>query len=314
MKRTLPFSASCSFCAPSSHILSPSQLQRIHRPSSLFYTSALTILATMSIHSCHERAVIPTLFVSASYCSAGLTIQYPTSSVRDDPLHPRPSSPQRHSLPVSSSCSSSRSSQGTPTSPTALRGDKCASHLLTADHPNVARYLDSLARAYHAHMEKLGPSTSRFSKQSPAVCKLGKVESVNAMLGAGSDLDQQQCECILALAALKTYNNPSHPAHFALWGRSIDERTEALVTKIACKYIAYDTTQRRANSPDRPQAGSHRAPNWLVRRLGGHLASSSSPGACIPQGPDTAQRGTYQDDPASTKDCIVTVCGAHWPR
>ncbi|EED85029.1 predicted protein, partial [Postia placenta Mad-698-R] len=122
---------------------------------------------------------------------------------------------------------------GTPTSPTALRGDKCASHMLTADHPNVARYLDSLARAYHAHMEKLGPSTSRFSKQSPAVCKLGKVESVNAMLGAGSDLDQQQCECILALAALKTYNNPSHPAHFALWGRSIDERTEALVTKIA---------------------------------------------------------------------------------
>ena len=51
-------------------------------------------------------------------------------------------------------------------------------------------------------------------------------------------LSEIQKQSILALAALKVLNHPTHPAHFALWGKNILQRTAHVVDAVLRTYFA----------------------------------------------------------------------------
>lgn len=102
---------------------------------------------------------------------------------------------------------------------------------MTANHPLVAHYIDGLERAYTTEMAKCkGPFNHR-CPQPRRVSQLGRLEEVNRLVAADRNLEPLECECILALAALKLFYKQLHPAHFALWGRSVEARTVAQIQK-----------------------------------------------------------------------------------
>ncbi|OSX66672.1 hypothetical protein POSPLADRAFT_1131341 [Postia placenta MAD-698-R-SB12] len=99
----------------------------------------------------------------------------------------------------------------------------------TVKHPWVSQYLDALARAYYEAImknEKDRP-TYYWSPQPKTIQRLGSVEGVSGLLEM--ELDKTQSARILALAALRVFENPRHPAHFALWGRPTDKRSAQVV-------------------------------------------------------------------------------------
>ncbi|OSX66703.1 hypothetical protein POSPLADRAFT_1178127 [Postia placenta MAD-698-R-SB12] len=103
---------------------------------------------------------------------------------------------------------------------------------MNADHPLVAKYIDGLECAYNTEMAKCkGPFNHRLP-QPRRVSQLGRIEEVNRLVAAGRTLEPLECECILALAALKLFYKQLHPAHFALWGRSVEARTVAQIHKM----------------------------------------------------------------------------------
>ncbi|KAF9819175.1 hypothetical protein IEO21_02346 [Rhodonia placenta] len=150
------------------------------------------------------------------------TFQYPTSYVRNTLFRVIPARPS--SLRPSSSTREHAQRRVSEISPGVL-----SDGTFTVCHPHVDRYIDGLTRAYR---KANGAPPNYWHVQSLSARRLGEVSRVNALLDIGTELDETECECVLALAALKLYTQPTHPAHLALWGRPMDQRTIDLVCKL----------------------------------------------------------------------------------
>ncbi|OSX66712.1 hypothetical protein POSPLADRAFT_1053332 [Postia placenta MAD-698-R-SB12] len=160
------------------------------------------------------------------------TFQYPTSYVRNTLFRVIPARPS--SLRPSSSTREPAQRVRSPAPPPAQRVSEISPGVLsdgtfTVCHPHVDRYIDGLTRAYR---KVNGAPPNYWHVQSLSARRLGEVSRVNALLDIGTELDETHCECVLALAALKLYTQATHPAHLALWGRPMDQRTIDLVCKL----------------------------------------------------------------------------------
>ncbi|KAF9814025.1 hypothetical protein IEO21_05328 [Rhodonia placenta] len=122
--------------------------------------------------------------------------------------------------------------------------------MISARSPDIEQYLVALARKY--------------SMESADSARLSSVKEVRRLLGFqhNSDLPDMWCKYIIALAGLATYPDPSHPAHAALWGPAVRDRTAAIIHEIYGYNpplfdgsVAY--LRREISPPDVPPA--HRA-------------------------------------------------------
>lgn len=137
--------------------------------------------------------------------------------------------------------------------------------MISARSPDIEQYLVALARKYSMEVgQAAGSATSWPTFQSADSARLSSVKEVRRLLGFqhNSDLPDMWCKYIIALAGLATYPDPSHPAHAALWGPAVRDRTAAIIHEIYGYNpplfdgsVAY--LRREISPPDVPPA--HRA-------------------------------------------------------
>lgn len=107
--------------------------------------------------------------------------------------------------------------------------------MVTVRSPDIERYLVALARKYSMEVgQAAGSATSWPTFQSAESACLSSVKEVRRLLGIQHerDLPDMWCKYIIALAGLATYPDPSHPAHGALWGPAVRDRTAAIIHEI----------------------------------------------------------------------------------
>ncbi|KZT67136.1 hypothetical protein DAEQUDRAFT_404979 [Daedalea quercina L-15889] len=102
----------------------------------------------------------------------------------------------------------------------------------TARHPFVQTYLVNLGNIYASATGFTGGSTSRgeAARDVYGCTEVGRVEDVGEVIG--THLSCATAEIVFTLSALEVVDRIRHPAHFALWGETVRERTAVVVKRI----------------------------------------------------------------------------------
>ncbi|KAH9924845.1 uncharacterized protein B0H18DRAFT_1211607 [Fomitopsis serialis] len=107
----------------------------------------------------------------------------------------------------------------------------------TVRHPHVQTYLMNLGNVYAEATGFTGASTSRDEPERYVYgcIDVGRIEDVGQVIGA--TLDDVMSEAVLTLAALEVMDTVRHPAHFALWGVNVRDRTIEIVKRVQGKLL-----------------------------------------------------------------------------
>ncbi len=114
---------------------------------------------------------------------------------------------------------------------------------ITVRHTFVDRYLSNIPRAPNDRY------TQHFEPDNFFGEKRKHNESVADVIGIRESLTNKQTDCIFALAALKVFYHPHHPAHFTFWGKDHCKKTADRVQSVLGMYPSYPPAYGRVLSP-----------------------------------------------------------------